>query len=291
MTFGTPLDFRKRYSSATYNGYGWEDGDPSNIAELKNRLTSCYLRRTVSDTSLDIPDLVHSSRIVTMNNVSRRSHDDLLRSTNVEQLVRAILNGQVRDALPILTKLRQATSMGKISSTVELISDIREQEDAIVVFCWSRDVARKIAERTSGICATGDQSIDDRLEIVAEFQRSGGTLVATYGALKESVTLHRARIVILHDLDWVVSSLMQAIQRVARIGQFRACQAIWVLGEGSVDIVLAEALLYKAKLLDEILDIKDGSTALDDISIEDYITDSSFDTRVREILINCEQSL
>jgi SWI/SNF-related matrix-associated actin-dependent regulator 1 of chromatin subfamily A len=291
-SFGGPLDFRKRYAGAFYSGYGWEDAEePTHIEELQTRLEDCYLRRTVEQAGIDLPPMTRSNRIVAMRDADRRKHDKIIGSAPIEKLVRAVLEGQIRDVLPILTRLQQATSRGKIASTVELVNDFREQGENVVIFCQEREVVELLAERTKARFATGQYSIDHRVKVIEGFQRAGGTLVATYGALKEGVTLHKSRIVVMHDLNWVLSALLQAERRIHRIGQKRACQSIWVLGESSFDVVLADALLTKAKIAEEILGIKEGVEATAEVNLKTLVGAEDFEKRTARMLDDWEASL
>lgn len=283
--FGRPIDFRCRYCSAIYTGYGWEDGAPSHVEELQTRLDSCYLRRTSQEVGLAIPDLTHSSRVVPSNSVATREHDKLLKGRSLEAIVNAIVRGSVsREVLSLLTKARQATSSGKIAATTELVSDFVDQGESVVVFCWERNTAKSLAERLDAIYVSGAYKIDDRNDIVQKFQEDGGVLVSTYSALKEGVTLHQARIVVLHDLDWKLTTILQAVKRINRIGQKHACQAIWVLAEKSFDLIVAEALKMKAEQAEKFFGITDGLTVVQEARLESLIGENDFVQRTKKIL-------
>jgi len=152
--------------------------------------------------------------------------------------------------LPLLTALRKETSALKLSHTVQVAADAIEQGEKVVIFTWQRATAQKLAKalakKSTVFCITGEDDMDVRDNMVAEFQAGGAdAIVATLGALREGVTLHAARIVIMHDLDWVPASLRQAERRVLRIGQHRPCVSMWMLCRKSVDMIFAAMILRK----------------------------------------------
>jgi SWI/SNF-related matrix-associated actin-dependent regulator 1 of chromatin subfamily A len=290
-TWGHPLDFRVRYCGAYQTGYGFQDAEPTHQAELKQRLASCYMRRTAKGEGLNLPDLTRSSRVVPLSRgVDRREHTQLLRQTPIDSIVRAIMEGQVREVLPTITKLRQITSRGKLQHTCDVIADLQEQGESCVVFSWERGTAMAIADAVKGDPVTGGQSNTVRENAVRNFQGSGGVLSATYGALREGVTLHTSRIVILHDLHWVLTHMLQAEKRIYRIGQKRACQSIWMLAENSIDMILAEVLLEKAKLTQEVLDINEGQEAVEEINLAEVFDETSFESRIAKLVDTWEKS-
>jgi len=146
----------------------------------------------------------------------------------------------------------------KLPATKEYVANLLEQGESVVVFAWERAMAARIASVSKSqdtYVVTGAQHQDDRAKAVEAFQCTGGLLCATIGALREGVTLHRARIVVLHDLDWVLTRLIQAERRIYRIGQTRACQSVWMLAEHSFDRILVPLLVAKARMSQELLGV------------------------------------
>jgi hypothetical protein len=107
-------------------------------------------------------------------------------------------------------------------------------------------------------------------------------LVATLGSLRESVTLHTARIVVMHDWHWVLTHMLQGEARVWRTGQRRACQSVWMMAENSIDTILARVLYAKAGAMQSV-GIDKGREALEELGVGQLARDLVTD-RVNEML-------
>lgn len=283
--WGSPVDFRVRYAGATSDGYGYKDGEPTHMEELQQRLRHCYLRRTTADVAHQLPGLRRVLHRVPLKPGLRHEHDEVLSAAHLPELLEAVRKGTLQaDVLQTLTRLRQVTSDGKIEATVELVANAQAQGEGVVVFVWEQDVARRIATRLSGaFCVTGEHPQAVRQQVIDNFQATpGSVLVATLGALRESVTLHTARIVVLHDLHWILAHLLQAEARVWRTGQKRACESFWVVGDDSFDILLLQALYAKGKAA-QAIKIDDGIEALRELGVEALVQGEQ-DRRIREML-------
>lgn len=277
-TWGGPLDFRKRYAGAEFNGYGWEDTVPTRTDELQQRMEPFFLRRTAESVGLQLPTLTRQSMLVDFDPRSRGRHDGVLHSVDLRTLVKALMSGHVQDdVLPILTTLRKITSRAKVASTVAYVSNALDQGEAVVVSCWEREVAERLRTAIDAplhrkFLISGDISQTQRAAAIERFQQvpadEPAVMVSTLGTLREGVTLHRARIMVLHDLHWVLNHLLQVEARIHRIGQARPCQSVWMLAEDSIDTLLAPMLLTKARYAEEILGIKAGVDALADLDLD-----------------------
>jgi len=277
-TWGSPIDFRRRYCGALRGSYGWVDHGPTHSTELKNRLEHRYLRREIEDAGVDLPKRTRTVVDVALTDAQQKRHDKLVTKLGgLEELTRAIRSGSFgQDTLPMMTKLRQLTSQAKIATTTAYVESLVEQDEDVVVFCWERKTVETIAAKVmKSSTATGwvdrvmfvhgGLSQDERDLVVADFQLYGGVLVATIDSLKEGVTLHKARCIVMHDMTWVPSDFLQAEARVHRIGQTRPVISSWVLVKDSFDTLLASALLMKGAEIATSLGITAAADAADEV--------------------------
>lgn len=270
-SWGHPIEFRKRYCGAQRGDYGWHDTGPTKIDELRQRLAPFYLRRTLDDIDHDLPPLRRSRVTVPLNTFSRRAHKDLTGGYDVEELVDAVVKGRAGpDVFRTLHQLREVTSKLKYKTTVACIESLLEQGQSVVCFSWRRQTAVRIEAATgvdSSTVVHGGIPQDVRDIRIADFQERGGLLCATYASLKEGVTLTRARAVVLHDLDWTPSTILQAEKRIHRLGQKSACMSYWVVAEDSIDTILARLLTLKADWISETLGIDAAAEAVDAVDL------------------------
>lgn len=287
-TWGAPLDFRKRYCGAVWTGYGHEDRELTNVAELHARLKPFFLRRTAAEAALQMPALTRTVEAVDVEQSVIDESRRLLPLSEVPELVQAISRGSVAGVLPLLTRLLQTTSAAKLQQTAGLVQNAVEQNESVVVFVHERATAAALAKLLYGAVTviTGELDQAERDQRVQAFQEAvvPVVLIATYGALKEGVTLHRARFVVLHDLTWTLTTLLQAEARVHRIGQKRPCQSIWMVAKGTADALLAPVLQRKAEAMSDAVQIGGGVKALSELRLLDQAGVESVDQQVETAL-------
>ena len=295
-SWGSPTEFRRRYAGALRGQFGMQDGMPSNIEELRHRMEPYYLRRTIEDTGSALPPLRRERLSVEMNATDLRAHHDIASVGDVREMVDAILEGRSSTAaFEILNKLRKLTSHAKLKTTIDFVANLREQGESVVVFCWQRETAKKISFASNYVAVdearwgqnlyiSGEMSQNDRDNLVHQFQKTGGLLVATYGALAEGVTLTRARAIVLHDLDWKMSTILQAEARIHRLGQQRGCMSTWMIAEDSIDVILARALLRKAEVIEQTLGIDAPAKAVDELELSTVAGYTEMEAWARDVL-------
>lgn len=268
-TWGTYSGFRRRYAGALANAYGLKDGIPTHQEELRARIAPYYLRRTLEDVGAELPPLQRQKLTVELDVAAAAEHHAIASRHDVSELVNAIIDGRSgRDAFEVIDKLRKITSLAKRRSTIEYVKNLLEQGESVVVFTWQKKMADAIAKAsTDPFIVHGDIPNNVREARVREFQTRGGLLIATGDALKEGVTLHRARIVVQHDLDWKTSSWLQKEARIHRLGQTKGCISILVVAENTIDTILARCLLQKAELIEQTLEISAASRAADELDL------------------------
>lgn len=249
-SWGSEYAFRLRYCGGYDAGYGLQDSEPTNTEELRARLRNSYLRRTQEDAGIDLPDLLRS--VYDVDGLPNFAHMAASRA-ELEAVTRALQRGTFgTDTLVVMTRLSQETSVVKVPATTALLQELVDVEEPVVVFVHERARAEELARKAgrSAVAIHGGLSQATREELVRDFQAGKHlVVVATYGALREGVTLHRARHVILHDLTWVPGDVLQAEKRVHRIGQQRTVTSRWMVLPGSFDTLLAAHLCRKGSAI------------------------------------------
>jgi SWI/SNF-related matrix-associated actin-dependent regulator 1 of chromatin subfamily A len=298
-TWGSFLDFRRRYCGAMHDGYGWRDGDPTNLGELHARMGAYYLRRTEHDLAVPMPAFTRTTVAATLGEQAQAYHAALA-GVDVAALVEAVVRGYAsRDVLGQLGRIRKLTSRAKLTATADYVAALLDAGESVVVFAHERETAKLLASKV--FCAvaregfdripqplvlTGDLDEGARTEGVAKFQQEAAQrpmlLAATYGALGVGVTLTAARHVVLHDLDWTFAAILQAEKRVHRLSQTRPVTSAWVLAEDSIDTVIARVLLRKAVYLAQTLGQTEGVDAVEEVNLRTVAgrTAESFDDEV-----------
>jgi len=261
FTWGTPSEFLVRYCGGKknkYNGVENAAGLDTHPEELRARLDTCFIRRTIEDVGLDLPPLTRESILVEPEAEELKKYASLFDGYDPKAILDALLDR--RGSTQTFAMLDRAR---KLASGMKLRATLRECESALaageqgVVFTWLKVVAKHIGG-VYGQCITGEMTQDQRDVTLTEFlrraaDREPALLAATYGSLSVGVNLQVARIVILHDLDWTPATLLQAEARVYRSGQTRPVLSKWILAKGTLDEYLAQILLAKADVIAKTL--------------------------------------
>jgi SNF2 family DNA or RNA helicase len=291
-SWGSPVDFRRRYSSAQYQEQfgGYQDGEPSHIEEFQTRLKTRYIRRTIEDAGVKLPKLTRQLMNVELDDKRRETYDGIVQGVGKDNLVRAVLERRAgKGTLSAITKLRKLTSRGKLGATTAYVYDTVRAGDSVVVFVWERATVEQLArsgpyEHDHVFTVHGGYSQDARDASVREFQKYGGVLISTLDALKEGVTLTKARHVLLHDLSWVPSDILQAEARVYRIGQDKPVQSTWMVCPDSIDVLFAATLAGKADAISEMMGITAAQDAAEELGLEEFTAASSVEADIERLL-------
>lgn len=287
QSWGSHFDFRQRYCGAYRDEYGWKDGAPTLTDELSARLDGYYHRKDAESAGLNLPPLQRSRIAVPLSEADAADVSKTLGGTTYERLYAALLSGAMKEeTLKTITRLRKLTSIAKLSSTADHAAAALLQGESVVVFAWLRETAYKLAtaigrrfKDAQPVLVHGGIPQAQRDECVERWQQEGsatpGVIVATLDALKEGVTLTRARNVILHDLSWVPTDVLQAEARVHRISQMLPVISSWAVQDGSIDELILRAFAVKAHAQREVLGFGATSSALEDLGVIDP-TDDGF---------------
>lgn len=256
------INYHTRYCDAKKTQFGWDVSGASNVEELGKILRSrLMLRRAKAEVLTELPDKIRRRVTLSSNSIiaALKRESDVL-----EQLRRSgvnlsdLLEHGKPDDLAELTQARIDLALAKTPQVCEMVTDA-VQSGPVVVFAWHRAVAEAAGEclTKAGIKTTiahGGHSIAQRHLIVKQFQ--GGfvsALVATIGALGTGVTLTAASQVFFIELPWQPGVLVQAEDRLHRIGQRDTVVATYALADSFVDQFVWQKIVDKANVIKKAL--------------------------------------
>lgn len=262
FTWGTPSEFLVRYCGGKKDKYGGVEhaaGLDTHQAELRARLDTCFVRRTIEDVGLDLPPLTREPILVEPEREELKQYASLFDGYDPRAILDALLDRRgSTQTFAMLDRARKLASGMKLRATLRECESALAAGEQVVVFTWLKAAAKYIAAESNALCITGEMSQDARDGTLAGFieraeARAPTLLAATYGSLSVGVNLQCARIVLLHDLDWTPATLLQAEARAYRSGQTRPVLSKWMLAKGTLDEYLASILLAKADVIAKTL--------------------------------------
>ena len=260
------------FCAGQQKAWGWDATGSSNLNVLNAHTTSHVFRMTKEEClGGELPPRKREVADVPVASRHRTKYDRALRDLAEAYTLQQSSSGggmgggpgESNEILAPFNSLRQIGSNAKVEPVVALANRILLEESSVVIFTSFVAVARLVHDRLAemdwaGELLTGETPPGTRQGMVDRFQSGlSPVMVCTFGAGGVGITLTAACTVVLVDRPWTPGDVLQAEDRIRRIGQKRACRSVWVRAfplDGQIDALL-EA---KGANSDEVVDGRGG---------------------------------
>ncbi|KAM5268881.1 SWI/SNF-related matrix-associated actin-dependent regulator of chromatin subfamily A-like protein 1 isoform 2-T6 [Hipposideros larvatus] len=248
--------FGLRYCDAKRHAWGWDYSGSSNLGELKLLLEEAVmLRRLKSDVLSQLPAKQRKMVLIVPGRINAKVKVSLDAAAK-EMTTKNHSKGQQREALLVFFN---KTAEAKIPCVIEYILDLLESgKEKFLVFAHHKvvlDAITKELERKKVQCIRidGSTSSADRESLCQRFQLSERHAVAVLSitAANMGLTFSSADLVVFAELFWNPGVLMQAEDRVHRIGQLSSVGIHYLVARGTADDYLWPLIQEKIKILGE----------------------------------------
>uniref|UniRef100_A0A671Z2A2 SWI/SNF-related matrix-associated actin-dependent regulator of chromatin subfamily A-like protein 1 n=1 Tax=Sparus aurata TaxID=8175 RepID=A0A671Z2A2_SPAAU len=262
-------EFGMRYCAAKQMTWGWDYSGSSNLGELKLLLEECLmLRRLKSEVLSQLPAKQRKVVTVTIDGINTR--------------IKAALSAAAKQ----LSKGHRNVShkYNCVSVTArEYITDMLEGgREKFLVFAHHKlvldHITCELGKKNVGyIRIDGSTPSAERQQLCDKFQFSTKTCVAVLSitAANMGLTLHSADLVIFAELFWNPGVLIQAEDRVHRIGQTSNVNIHYLVAKGSADDHLWPMIQEKMNVLEQV--------GLSESNLSDKAVNSSFHSKVKPV--------
>ncbi|KAL1267382.1 hypothetical protein QQF64_032745 [Cirrhinus molitorella] len=250
-------DFGTRYCDANQLPWGWDYSGSSNLGELKLLLEeSLMLRRLKSEVLSQLPAKQRKVVTVTTDGINSRTKAAL--NAAAKQLAKGYHNkSQEKEALLVFFN---HTAEAKIRAIMEYISDMLEcGREKFLVFAHHKlvldSITKELGEKgISYIRIDGSTASAERQQLCNRFQSSQKSCVAVLSitAANMGLTLHSADLVVFAELFWNPGVLIQAEDRVHRIGQTSNVDVHYLVAKGTADDHLWPMIQEKMNVLEQV---------------------------------------
>ncbi|XP_070770465.1 SWI/SNF-related matrix-associated actin-dependent regulator of chromatin subfamily A-like protein 1 [Enoplosus armatus] len=250
-------EFGMRYCNAKQMTWGWDYSGSSNLGELKLLLEECLmLRRLKSNVLSQLPAKQRKVVTVTIDGVNTRIKAAL--SAAAKQLAKG--NRNKREEKEALLIFYNHTAEAKLQAIMEYITDTLEcGREKFLVFAHHKLVLDHITtelgkKNVSYIRIDGTTPSAERQQLCDQFQYSGKTCVAVLSitAANMGLTLHSADLVVFAELFWNPGVLIQAEDRVHRIGQTSNVNIHYLVAKETADDHLWPMIQEKMTVLERV---------------------------------------
>ncbi|XP_041506010.1 SWI/SNF-related matrix-associated actin-dependent regulator of chromatin subfamily A-like protein 1 [Microtus oregoni] len=247
--------FGLRYCDAKRLPWGWDYSGSSNLGELKLLLEEAImLRRLKSDVLSQLPAKQRKMVVVNPGQISTRAKAAL--DAAAKEMTKNNTKQQQKEALIVFFN---RTAEAKIPCVIEYILDLLESgREKFLVFAHHKVVLDAIVKelerkKVQNIRIDGSTPSADREDLCQQFQLSRGHSVAVLSitAANMGLTFSSADLVVFAELFWNPGVLIQAEDRVHRIGQTSSVGIHYLVAKGTADDYLWPLIQEKIKVLGE----------------------------------------
>ena len=240
------------------------------VQDVKDYLSYFMIRRTKAEVLPELPPKTRQQiDLDQLDEGSLETYKDALASA-YEAFFTALKSGasevEARQKMRGgIEKARTALGLAKVrgGEVADLVVDIVEGKGCCVVFCAHHDVSDELAKQLTNrkiksAVIDSRTSQKDRARLVQEFQ--AGQLDVFIGGINsagEAITLTRADTVIFVELDFVPAALLQAEDRIHRVGQASNCHIVHLIARTAgenLDQIMIEVLGSKLDRIGLVLD-------------------------------------
>lgn len=264
--FATKNYFNEYYCGMTYDGGGWgynvETMD-ERLEELYHKISPYAHRKRKFEVLTDLPDKIYSNIILEMDDNELDVYNEIEAGVANEFVEKPSSN-----PLTIMVRLRQYTAHLKAKPIVELIENILETGEKVVVVDFFKESLYELKEVLGDVAAlhTGDQSVEERAELVKTFQDPNSSIKVFLGSIQTcnyGLTLTAASKLFIITLPYSVGEYDQVADRLHRIGQKDVVNIYPLIFRDSVDEYIFDAIENKRK---EIVKVIDNETYKSNVS-------------------------
>jgi SWI/SNF-related matrix-associated actin-dependent regulator 1 of chromatin subfamily A len=273
--------YATKYCDGKQGYWGFEAKGATNLAELKEKISKYFLRRTKEEVLSQLPPKNRVEVPIDLPEAERTQYElveenlvKYLKTYKKDKTDKQILKSMAAERLVKLNLLREINAMGKITTAKELIDGIIEADEKVIVFSSFNAPLQELADQyeENSVLLLGSTPIDERGEMVKKFQTDpnckiffGGTRSAGVG-----ITLTAASNVIFLDLPWNPADLDQGENRAHRPGAEYECLNIYqIISKGTIDGFMKKLLSRKQEIIDQLIEGKE--TEEEDSMLDEYI--------------------
>ena len=274
IDFATKKHFNEYYCGMTYEkfGFGWvTDIGSQKLEELFHKIAPYVYRKKKQEVLTDLPDKIYQKIILELDPKELKLYEQI-----EEDVVNEIYEKPTSNALTIMLRLRQYTSSIKVNYIREIIDNILEQGEKVVIVDMFKDSLYALHDLYPEVSAlhTGDQTVEDRAELVVKFQDPDSDVkifLASIQTANYGLTLTAASKMIIITLPFSVGQYDQVADRLHRIGQKDVVNIYPIIFSDTLDEYVFDVIEGKRKEITKALDNEDYESNISESVLKDIV--------------------
>ncbi|XP_033228267.1 SWI/SNF-related matrix-associated actin-dependent regulator of chromatin subfamily A-like protein 1 isoform X2 [Belonocnema kinseyi] len=266
-----------RYCAGVQSKFGWDMTGSSNLHELDFLLKAfCLIRRVKTDVLNQLPAKVRQVVVLDpyLIEVGTKEMEE-----SALKLQRKTLTSSERHSA--LLQYYSESSHAKRKAICNYVTDLLEKREKFLLFAHHQVVLDSVCDvlkskKTKYIRIDGRTNPEQRKYFVDSFQDDKDIMVAVLSitAANSGITLTAARLVVFAELTWNPGILVQAEDRVHRIGQERGVVIQYLLAKNTADDYLWPKIQHKIDILNKVGLEQDFEVNTQDVSAQKPPEDS-----------------
>ncbi|MEN2994398.1 MAG: DEAD/DEAH box helicase [Thermodesulfovibrio sp.] len=242
----------------------------SNEDELRYELySSCMIRRTKDQVLHELPEKTRQIIVLDSDEVEEliNQEKEILKTiTASEEEIDEILTDPMKmPKTTMLARVRQELALKKIPVVVNFIEEVLSDQNKVVVFAWHRTVIyslmealKKVYPQSMIISITGEDTQETKAKAIQLFQNHENPriLICSIAAVSTGVTLTAASTCIFIESDWIPAHIVQAEDRLHRIGQKNPVFVYHFTFDRSVESRILKKMFHRKEKIEKVLEAK-----------------------------------
>eukprot|EP00930_Biecheleria_cincta_P023313 TRINITY_DN16867_c0_g2_i2.p1 TRINITY_DN16867_c0_g2~~TRINITY_DN16867_c0_g2_i2.p1 ORF type:complete len:926 (-),score=144.06 TRINITY_DN16867_c0_g2_i2:153-2930(-) len=254
--FGSYSNFTKRFCDPKWTPFGMDVTGASNLEELHALLRPIMVRRLKRDVLTELPSK-RRQRVQIEVSADRLAECAAIR----DQSGQLDTETQAREKRRLLMQLYRTSSEAKIEPVCEYVEDLINGGCKFLVFAHHLVMldaleAAAVRCKVQYIRIDGGVNSHERTRRVAEFQSNEKVQIAILAiqAAGVGLTLTAASTVVFAELHWTPGVLVQAEDRVHRIGQKSSVNIHYLVATGTIDDIIWSSVANKVEIVSAFCD-------------------------------------
>jgi SNF2 family DNA or RNA helicase len=272
--FATKKYFYEHFCGLFYDynsGWGYiKDSGEAKLEELYHKIEPFAHRKRKFEV-LNLPEITYQRIMLDMEDKEYETYEKIELG-----VVNEFIEHPTHNPLTIMIRLRQYLASLKIKHVLELVDTILETGEKVVIVDFFKDSLYKLKEKLGNIGGlhTGDQTPEERSEIVKQFQDPNSEMKVFIGSIQTAnfgLTLTAASKMFIITLPYSVGDYEQLASRIHRISQRNPVNIYPLIYNDTVDSYVFSAIENKRKEIVKVLDNEDYKSNVEESVLGEVI--------------------
>ncbi|TBU03674.1 SNF2-like putative regulator of chromatin protein [Hamiltosporidium magnivora] len=252
-------EYGKRYCNGRKVGHWYDYKGSSNLEELNYLLNKTFMLRRTKDCVLnELPNKFRRHVILNLDDSKTENKDSTSLNKILNENKKNLDENLTEVSDNIMTLYCEAGKL-KANKVIEYLSCLIEKQIKFVVFAhhgFMIEQISKFLEETgiNFIRIDGKTPVNHRQQLVNKYQNNANITVALLGltACASGLTLTEGKAVVFSELYWNPGTMLQAEDRIHRIGQKDSVDIHYLIGKNTIDEYVWPKILKKLNVLESL---------------------------------------